>query len=125
MNNDMELACDLYDMTVSKLNSMREKFQRNGREIPNNDIDLFDKLTHSFKSLKTAIAMMESESEGNYPEYSKNYYSQGNSYRNNSNQNRYGSMRQSRTDGLHEMLDGLTEDKRMKVQRYIEDLERR
>lgn len=121
MYNEMEMICDLYEMTAMKLNSLREKFRKNGGEIPNSDVELFDKLTHSLKSLKTTKAMLESEGENNY---SGNYgsYSGGNSYRSMTNRNRMG--RYSRTDGLHEMLDDLSEEKRMKVQRYIEEMER-
>lgn len=121
MHNDLEMACELYDMTARKLDNLREKFRERGGEIPNSDVDIFDKLTHSLKSLKTTIAMLESEGSG---EYSGNYgsYRGGNSYRSMTNRNRMG--RYSHTDGLHEMLDDLSEDKRMKVQRYIEEMER-
>lgn len=129
MYNDMELACELYEMTASKLANMREKFRKNGGEIPNNDVDLFDKLTHSLKSLKTTIAMLESEGEGGYSSnnggsyYSQNY-SQNNSYRNNSYRGQNSMRNRSRADGLHDMLDRLTDDKRIQVQRYIEEMER-
>ena len=127
MHNDLELACELYDMTGAKLANMREKFRKNGGEIPNSDVDLFDKLTHSFKSLKTTIAMLESEGEDGG--YSSNYhgpYTQGNSYRGSSyrNMNRNSMGRYSRTNGLHDMIDNLPEDKMIQVQRYIEEMGR-
>lgn len=125
MHNEMELACELYEMTGAKLANMREKFRKNGGEIPNNDIDLFDKLTHSWKSLKTTIAMMESEGDNGYSGNYNSYGSyRGGSYGNMSSRNRNRMGRYSNANGLHEMLDGLTEEQKMNVQRYIEEMGR-
>lgn len=125
MNDTLELLYELCDMTTNKLWMLKEKFSKNNREIPNNDVDLFDKLTHSLKSIKTTIAMMESEGDsgysGNYhgPYYGQGSYNHGNSYRNRNSMGRY-----SRTNGLHDMIDNLPEDKMIQVQRYIEEMGR-
>lgn len=126
MNETLELLYELCDMTTNKLWMMKEKFAKNNREIPNNDVDLFDKLTHSLKSIKTTIAMMESEEEGGYSGNYHGSYNQGNSYRGSSYRNmKCNSMgRYSRTNGLHDMIDNLPEDKMMQVQRYIEEMGR-
>lgn len=126
MNDTLELLYELCDMTTSKLWMLKEKFAKNNREIPNNDVDLFDKLTHSLKSIKTTIAMMESEEEGGYSGNYHSPYNQGNSYRGNSyrNMKRNSMGRYSRTNGLHDMIDNLPEDKMMQVQRYIEEMGR-
>lgn len=126
MNDTLELLYELCDMTTSKLWMLKEKFSKNNREIPNNDVDLFDKLTHSLKSIKTTIAMMESEEEGGYSGNYHSPYNQGNSYRGNSyrNMKRNSMGRYSRTNGLHDMIDNLPEDKMMQVQRYIEEMGR-
>lgn len=125
--NTLETLYYLCEVTSKKLDMMAEKFRKNGDEIPNNDVALFNELTHSLKSIKTSIAMMEAEEESGYssrsysnhymgPYYSKN---EDSSYRHRNSMGRH-----SRSDGLHEMLDNLNEEKRMKVQRYIEDMER-
>ena len=126
MNDTLELLYELCDMTTNKLWMLKEKFAKNNREIPNNDVDLFDKLTHSLKSIKTTIAMMESEEEGGYSGNYHGSYAQGNSYRGSSYRNmKCNSMgRYSRTNGLHDMIDNLPEDKMMQVQRYIEEMGR-
>ena len=77
------------------------------------------------KSIKTTIAMMEAEPESGYSNnYSSHWAPSYNRYEGQSYRNRNSMGRYSRSDGLHEMLDGLPEEKRMKVQRYIEDMER-
>lgn len=63
------------------------------------------------------------------PAYGGNYhgpYAQGNSYRGSSYRNmKHNSMgRYSRTNGLHDMIDNLPEDKMIQVQRYIEEMGR-
>ena len=125
--NTLETLYYLCEVTSKKLDMMAEKFRKNGDEIPNNDVAIFNDLTHALKSIKTSIAMIEAD-DGEYgyssrsysnhyagPYYNKN---DGASYRNRSSMGRY-----SRSDGLHEMLDNLSDEKRMKVQRYIEDME--
>lgn len=126
MNDTLDLLYELCDMTTNKLWMLKEKFSKNNREIPNNDVDLFDKLTHSLKSIKTTIAMMESEEDSGYSGNYHGPYSQGNSYRGNSyrNMKRNSMGRYSRTNGLHDMIDNLPEDKMMQVQRYIEEMGR-
>lgn len=126
MNDTLELLYELCDMTANKLWMLKEKFAKNNREIPNNDVDLFDKLTHSLKSIKTTIAMMESEEDGGYSGNYHGSYTQGNSYRGNSyrNMKRNSMGRYSSTNGLHDMIDNLPEDKMMQVQRYIEEMGR-
>lgn len=126
MNDTLDLLYELCDMTANKLWMLKEKFAKNNREIPNNDVDLFDKLTHSLKSIKTTIAMMESEEDSGYSGNYHGSYNQGNSYRGSSYQNmKCNSMgRYSRTNGLHDMIDNLPEDKMIQVQRYIEEMGR-
>ena len=126
MDNTLELLYELCDMTTNKLWMMKEKFAKNNREIPSSDVDLFDKLTHSLKSIKTTIAMMEADGESGYSgNYHGPYYNQGGSYRGSSYRNRNSMGRYSRTNGLHDMIDNLPEEKMIQVQRYIEELDRR
>ena len=128
MNEELEVLYDLYGMTMAKLRNMREKFRNHGGEIPSGDVDCFDKLNHSLKSLKTTIAMIESEN--NSGEYSNRYYgpyysrNEGQSNRGYSYTKQNSMGRYSRTDGVHDMINGLSEDKLMKVQQYIENMER-
>ena len=125
MNDTLELMYYLCEVTSKKLNAMAEKFRQNHDEISNNEVALFNDLTHSMKSIKTTIAMMEAEPESGYSNnYSSHWAPSYNRYEGQSYRNRNSMGRYSRSDGLHEMLDGLPEEKRMKVQRYIEDMER-
>ena len=120
MNDELEMLYELYDDVKKKLWNMKEKFRQHGGEIPSGDVDCFDKLTHSLKTLKTTIAMIESgdEKDGYSNRSYSPTYNRGYSYKRNS-MGRY-----SRTDGVHDMINGLSEDKLMKVQQYIENMER-
>lgn len=126
MNETLDTLYYLCEVTSNKLRNMAEKFRKNGNEIPNNDVQIFNDLTHAMKSIQTSIAMMESDTGSGYSKgysthYTGPYYgrNEDHSYRNRNSMGRY-----SRSDGLHEMLDRLSDDKRMQVQRYIEDMER-
>lgn len=125
MNDELMIYYDLYDATVKKIRAMNEKIRQHGGEIPNSDVDCIDKLAHMAKSLKTVIAMLESENGGySNRSYRLNYSNgDGQSYRGYSyGRDRMG--RYSRDDGLTEMINNLSDDKRMQVQRYIEDMNR-
>lgn len=125
--NTLDMLYYLCEVTTKKLDMMAEKFRKNNDEISSNDVPVFNDLTHALKSIKTSIAMIEAEEgESGYSSrsYSNHYMgpyygkSEGSSYRHRNSMGRY-----SRSDGLNEMLDNLSEEKRMKVQRYIEEME--
>lgn len=67
-----EMIEDLYDLceTLEKdLAKTNEKLRMAGGELTGADLEYVDKLTHSLKSIKTTIAMIEAEDDG----YSGNY----------------------------------------------------
>lgn len=120
MNDELSIYYELYDSTVKKIRAMNDKFRQHGGEIPSSDVDCIDKLAHMAKSLKTVIAMIEAEGDG----YSERSYRPTYIRSNNYSYGRNSMGRYSRTDGLMEMINDLSEDKRMQVKRYIEDMGR-
>ena len=126
--NTLDTLYYLCEVTTKKLDMMAEKFRQNHDEISTGDIPVFNDLTHALKSIKTSIAMIESEegesgysSRGYSNHYMGPYYGKSDGY---SNRHRNSMGRYSRSDGLHDMVDGLSTDQKEKVQRFIEDMER-
>ena len=75
------LIKDLHELceTISRaINTANEKIRAAGGKVSSADMDYIDKLTHSLKSIKATIAMMEAEQDDG--EYSERYYRDG-SYR--------------------------------------------
>ena len=122
--------------TLSRaLKDANEKIHSAGGKLGAGDLDYLDKLTHSIKSIKTTLAMMDSEDEDGY---SQRYVSPmyGNAYRGRS-MRRDGMGRYARDDGysygvsfetmindLRGSMDELPDDKRREVQRFIERMDR-
>ena len=78
MKNLYEL-CDTLSREIDKANA---KIRKANGELTAGDIEYIDKLTHSLKSVKTTLAMMEAEDGGSYDGYSRRRYSRdGGSYR--------------------------------------------
>ena len=143
---------DLHDLceTISReIEEANEKIRKAGGKLSAGDLDYIDKLTHTLKSLKTTMAMMEAEDEegysGYYP-YMGNSRSDGmggwndNSYARGRGRNagrdsmgRYSrdgySRNYSRDGGLSEELRGLMQDApneqiRSEIQRLVEKIDR-
>ena len=130
----MDYITDLHDMceTLSKeLADANNKVRQNGGSLSGADLDYVDKLTHAIKSIKTTIAMMESED--GYPGRMYPYY--GNSYRGGYSRARRDSMGRysgnygySRDDGmisdLHEIMREAPNDRtKQEIQKLIDKLE--
>lgn len=89
MDEKIEMLYELCDTISREIEKSNDKIRSAGGELSAGDIDYLDKLTHSLKSIKTTIAMMEAEDEdGGYSErgYSRNMdggssYRSGRSYR--------------------------------------------
>ena len=79
MKNLYEL-CDTLSREIDKANA---KIRKANGELTAGDIEYIDKLTHSLKSVKTTLAMMEAEDGGSYDGYSnrRHYSRDGGSYR--------------------------------------------
>lgn len=67
MDRKLETLYDLCEIVSKELETANEKIKTAGGEVSGGDIEFLDRLTHIMKSLKTTIAMMESEmfEEGN------------------------------------------------------------
>ena len=134
-----EMLHELCETISRELEECNEKIRKAGGELSPGDIDYLDKLTHSLKSIKTTIAMMESEGG-----YSNRYwpmtYDDGSRYETrNSYARRRDSMgRYSRNrgysmaeddmsgmmDDLRELMPSLPEEKRREVQRFVDKMGR-
>ena len=63
----MEYLKDLHEtceMLSRELREANEKIKRTGGKLSAGDLDYIDKLTHALKSVKTTIAMMEADEDG-------------------------------------------------------------
>ena len=99
------------------------------------DLDYIDKLTHTMKSLKTTIAMLEAEDGGSYDDGRMMtrdgvYYSRaGRRGARRDNMGRYSSRGYSRAEGVKEMLHEAmehaeTEREREAIRKAIKEMER-
>lgn len=112
---------DLHELceTISReIGDANEKIRQAGGKLSAGDADFVDKLTHTMKSLKTTIAMMEAEDgesgrymPNSYGMYGNNSYNNGGSYRRGrDSMGRYTSRRgYSYDDGMIEELRSLME----------------
>lgn len=83
MNDKIQTLYDLCETISRELDDANEKIRKAGG-MSAGDLELVDKLSHALKSIKTTIAMMESEDEGGYSgRYMPRYgyaYNDGRSY---------------------------------------------
>lgn len=63
MEKKLETLYDLCEIVSRELEDCNEKIRKAGGKLSPGDVEYLDKLTHMLKSLKTTIAMMESEDE--------------------------------------------------------------
>lgn len=135
---------DLHELceTISReIGDANEKIRQAGGKLSAGDVDFVDKLTHTMKSLKTTIAMMEADDGesggmyGNEGSYRSSYRGQsrnrGNSYaRGRDRMGRYTSRRgYSYDDGMIDELRDLMEsapDERTKAEfrQFISKIEK-
>ena len=68
MDKKLDTLYDLCDTVSKELEMANEKINNAGGELSAGDLEYLDKLTHTMKSLKTTIAMIEAEDRhsGNY-----------------------------------------------------------
>ena len=152
--HNVETLHNICETLMDELNKANEKIENAGGELSSGDVEYLDKLTHALKSVKTTIAMMEADEgysgwympryayEGNNPSTGGNSnrsYARGrgrNARRDS--RGRYSSARgYSREDGysynenmdsiiedIRDMMDNLPEDKKRKVERLVNELEK-
>lgn len=88
---------DLHELceTISReIGDANEKIRKAGGKLSGEDLTYLDKLTHTLKSLKTTIAMVEAEDGGESGRYMPGMYR--NSYGMDDSYNRGGSYRRGR-----------------------------
>lgn len=66
MEEKIRTLHELCDTITRELDDANEKIRKAGGKLSAGDVDYIDKLTHALKSIKTTVAMMESEDEGGY-----------------------------------------------------------
>lgn len=137
-HEELKKICDTLNRELEHAN---EKISRAGGNITGDDLSYIDRLTHAIKSVKTTIAMMEAEDEGEsgyyMPMYGRSYGDRsygmrdGNSYaRRRDSMGRFTSRRggMSYDDGMVEELRDLMdrapdEPTRREFQKLITKLE--
>lgn len=119
MYDELKHICEILENELANVN---KKLDKSDGVLSGDDISYIDKLTHSIKSIKTTIAMMEAEGGESgrympgYGMYRNSYngsYNGGNSYRRGrDSMGRYTSRRggYSYDDGMIEELRSLMEN---------------
>lgn len=70
MNREIETLYQLCETINIELDEYNKKIQNANGKMNMSDLEVIDKLTHTLKSIKTTIAMMEAEDKG----YSGHYW---------------------------------------------------
>ena len=138
--NDLHELCETISREIADAN---EKIRAAGGKLSAGDVDYIDKLTHTMKSIKGTIAMMEDEDgyssaprpdgmggmmNGSYRGYSRNSYRGGSYARGRMNARRDSMGRYSGDDGMVEelrsmMAEAPNEAIRRDMQRIIDKME--
>lgn len=134
---DLEELCETVGQKITEAN---DKIRMSNGDLTGGDIDYVDKLTHTLKSIKTTMAMMDSEGYshdgymgGNSSRYYPGNYSgargRGNNARRDSmgrysrNRGRY-SGNDDMVEQLRELMEDAPDDRtRQEFQRFISKVE--
>ena len=76
MDNTMKDLHELCETISRAIGTANEKIRSAGGKVSNADMEYIDRLTHSLKSIKTTVAMMEAENDDD-GEYSERYSRDG------------------------------------------------
>ena len=121
--NDLHELCDAVSREIAE---MTEKIRGAGK-MSSGDLEAVDKLTHSLKSIKAVIAMMEDDGYSGRGWPMGGSYRYGGSYRGSSYAKRNGMGRYSRdagmVDELRDLMQDAPEDIKRDIQRIIEKVE--
>ena len=110
IRKDLETLCDAVG---EQIGDITRKIQNNGMSTGN--LDTLDKLTHTLKSIKGVMAMMD---EDGYSSRNRG------SYRGGVYARRHGYARNDLADRMRELMDDAPDDRtRQDLQRMIEKLE--
>ena len=126
--NDLHELCETLSEELADAN---EKIRAAGGKLSGSDLDYVDKLTHALKSIKTTMAMMESEGsyDGNmsghyYPMY-RGSYNRGLYARGRDSRGRYISRDGDMAGQLRELMNQATDERtRNELQKVIDKMER-
>lgn len=126
--NDLHELCETLSEELADAN---EKIRAAGGKLSGSDLDYVDKLTHALKSIKTTMAMMESEGsyDGNmsghyYPMY-RGSYNRGSYARGRDSRGRYISRDGDMAGQLRELMNQATDERtRNELQKVIDKMER-
>ena len=147
MDKKLDVLYDLCEIISRELEECNEKIRQSGGKLSAGDVDYLDKLTHSLKSIKTTIAMMEAEDEGGHSNRSSRHYTPwyggvsydgnmgGNSYARGRVTNPTGRNQYSRDGGysyaedmeatkeeIRELSQKMPEEHRRKIERALNEL---
>lgn len=145
MEKKLETLHDLCEVISRELEDANEKIRKAGGKISAGDLEYIDKLTHSLKSIKTTIAMMEAEDEDGYSNRGyMPYYGGGMSYagrmnakrdsmgrysregrdysRNHGNGYSYAEDMEQTREEMRELAQKMPEAHRRKIERALDDL---
>ena len=121
--DDIRTLHELCESIARELEDVNEKIRQNGGSMTAGDLELVDKLTHAQKSIKTTIAMMESDGYSNhYPYYGANYAR--NRYSRKRGRYSYSDSMDSLLDEMRSLMGDLPEEKRREVEKFIDKMER-
>ena len=131
----MHMLDDLYDLCETlehDLAKTNEKLRMAGGEMSGADLEYVDKLTHSIKSIKTTIAMIEADdNDDGYSGYDYRVrpasYARGGTRRGSGTRKRDSMGRYSRDGGFRAMLEEAAErapdeQTRTKLRRMISEM---
>lgn len=129
--NDLEDLCEIIGDKISEAN---QKIM-NGNDLTDGDIGYLDKLTHALKSIKTTMAMMDSESgdySGDYDRSVRRYSgARGRSQRtgryvsrNSGRMTRRASGDDAMVSELRDLMEDAPDDRtRQEFQKFIQKIE--
>lgn len=138
----LDTLYELCDIVSKELEDATDKIHKAGGKLSGSDVEYVDKLTHTLKSIKTTIAMIEaddgySRDDGMDRGYSRTYYPymRGGSYARGRGRNakrdsmgRYSSMYYDGTDDmvekLHDLMDEAPDEKtKAEFKKFIAKME--
>ena len=91
MNRELDTLYELCETISMELESCNEKIRQANGKLSPGDIDYLDKLTHTMKSLKAVIGMLEAQDSGYSGHFwdGRYYFDGGNSMEGSSNRGSY------------------------------------
>lgn len=129
---DLHELCETLSEEIADAN---EKIRSGGGKISAGDLEYIDKLTHALKSIKTTMAMMESEgsydgmydggASGRYMNGRQGSYNRGSYARGRDRMGRYISRDGDFASQVRELMEQAPDDRtRMELQKVVDKMER-